>query len=203
MTLRRTLTAADQPQEVRFFLLLSVFGIVVGVIYWFVAYESAGTVLLLGFGAATGLIALRLGIDPASRLVRERARATAEEPAADPIPAAEGTGSGTGGVDRPFLDETGRLPDETIAPFAVGAGLAIAATGLIFGPAPVIVGLLPLAWGAWAWLSGARAELDAQERDDIPVAARAAEAGPATPELPRRRRTGTGAPAPGPRGRGA
>jgi hypothetical protein len=198
MTLRRTLTAADQPQEVRFFVLLSVFGIVVGVIYWFVAYESAGTVLLLGFGAATGLIALRLAIDPASRLVRERARAAA----ADPIPAGEGTGSGTGGVDRPFLDETGRLPDETIAPFAVGAGLAIAATGLIFGPAPVIVGLLPFAWGAWAWLSGARAELDAQDRDDA-LAARSAEAGPPTLEPRRRRRTGTGAPAARPRGRGA
>jgi hypothetical protein len=201
MTLRRTLTAADQPQEVRFFLLLSVFGLVVGLIYWFVAYETAGTVLLLGFGAATGIVALRLAIDPASRLVRERARAAAA--AADPIPDGEGTGSGTGGVDRPFLDETGRLPDETIAPFAVGAGLAIAATGLIFGPAPVIVGLLPLAWGAWAWLSGARAELDAQVRDDGLAAARTTAAGPPTLEPPRRRRSGTGAPPAGPRGRGA
>ena len=162
MSLRRTLTAADQPQEVRFFLLLSAFGIVVGLIYWFVSYETAGTVLLLGFGAATGLIGGRLAIDPRSRLVRERARAA--EGAA--MPAAEGTGGGTGDVERPFLDETGRLPDETIAPFAVGLGVAIAATGLIFGPAPVIVGLLPLAWGAWGWLSGARAELDAQELQD-------------------------------------
>jgi hypothetical protein len=166
---RRTLTAADEPQEVRFFLLLSAFGIIVGAIYWFVSYESAGTVLLLGFGAATGLIGLRLALDPASRLVRERSRARA----ADTIPAGEGTGAGTGDVDRPFLDETGRLPDETIAPFAVGFGVAIAATGLIFGPAPVIVGLLPLAWGAWAWLSGARAELDAQERLDVLLAERA------------------------------
>jgi hypothetical protein len=166
LSVRRTLTAADQPQEARVFLLLSAFGIVVGAIYWFVSYESAGTVLLLGFGAATGVIGLRLAADPASRLVRERARARATET----IPAGEGTGAGTGGVDRPFLDESGRLPDETIAPFAVGLGVAIAATGLIFGLAPVIVGVLPLAWGAWAWLSGARAELDAQERDDVVVA---------------------------------
>jgi hypothetical protein len=166
VSLRRTLTAADQPQEARVFVLLSAFGIIVGAIYWFVSYESAGTVLLLGFGAATGVIGLRLVADPASRIVRERARAGA----AETIPAGEGTGAGTGGVDRPFLDETGRLPDETIAPFAVGLGVAVAATGLIFGPAPVIVGLLPLAWGAWSWLSSARAELDAQERDDILVA---------------------------------
>ena len=94
--------------------------------------------LLVGFGAATGLIGSRLAADPAARVVRERARATG----AETIPRGEGTGTGTGGVDRPFLDETGRLPDETIAPFAVGLGVAIAATGLIFGPAPVIVGLL-------------------------------------------------------------
>ena len=169
MTLRRTLTAADQPQEARVFLLLSAFGIVVGLIYWFVSYESAGTVLLLGFGAATGLIGFRLVTDPASRVVRERARTRD----AEPIPG-EGTGAGTGGVDRPFLDETGRLPDETIAPFAIGLGVAIAATGVIFGPAPVAVGLLPLAWGAWAWLSGARAELDAQELDDDALARSAA-----------------------------
>jgi hypothetical protein len=192
VSLRRTLTAADQPQEARVFLLLSAFGIVVGVIYWFVAYESAGTVLLLGFGAATGVIGLRLVADPASRIVRERARAAAVET----IPAGEGTGAGTGGVDRPFLDETGRLPDETIAPFAVGLGVAIAATGLIFGPAPVIVGLLPLAWGAWAWLSGARAELDAQERDDVLTATdRTAELGPPTLPPSRRRRARVGAPA--------
>jgi hypothetical protein len=149
-------------------------------------------VLLVGFGAATGVIGLRLVADPASRIVRERARAAAVET----IPAGEGTGAGTGGVDRPFLDETGRLPDETIAPFAVGLGVAIAATGLIFGPAPVIVGLLPLAWGAWAWLSGARAELDAQERDDVLTATdRTAELGPPTLPPSRRRRAGVGAPA--------
>jgi hypothetical protein len=196
---RRTLTAADQPQEVRFFLLLSAFGIIVGLIYWFVAYESAGTVLLLGFGVATGLIGLRLAADPVSRLVRERSRAAA----ADTIPGGEGTGAGTGNVDRPFLDETGRLPDETIAPFAVGFGVAIAATGLIFGPAPVIVGLLPLGWGAWSWLSGARAELDAQERDDVLATERATEPAPPTTAPPRPRRAGTGAPATGRRGRGA
>jgi hypothetical protein len=179
VSLRRTLTAADQPQEVRFFLLLSAFGIVVGIIYWFVSYESAGTVLLLAFGAATGLIGVRLVTDPASRRVRDRVRVRD----ADPIPGEEGTGGGTGGVDRPFLDETGRFPDETIAPFAIGLGIAVAATGLIFGPAPVAVGVLPFAWGAWAWLSGARAELDAQELDDAAAAAE-----PVSPTQPSVRR---------------
>jgi len=129
---------ADSPGEVRFFLALSAFGIAIGIVYWFVAYETAGTVLLVGFGVATGLIGLRL-----------LARA-----------------GGASDVDRPFLDERGRLPDETLAPFAVGLGVAVAATGVVFGPAPVVLGLLPLAWGARSWLSAARAELDAQVSDD-------------------------------------
>jgi hypothetical protein len=138
---------AQQPAEVRFFLLLSAFGLGIGIVYWFVAYETAGTVLLIGFGLATGLIGLRLLL---VRAPRTRS--------GDPV--------------RPFLDESGRLPDETLAPFAVGLGVAVAATGLIFGVAPVVLGLLPLAWGAWRWLSSARAELDAQVREEAPRARR-------------------------------
>ncbi len=164
MNWRRTLTAADEPQEARFFLFMSAFGFVVAIIYWFVSHETAGTVLLIGFGAATGVFGYRLARAPVARLVRARSRSGKRDEA---LPAEERTGGGSGDIDRPYLDEEGRLPDDTVAPFAVGLGLAIAATGLIFGFAPVVVGALPLAWGAWAWLSDARAELDAEERSDV------------------------------------
>jgi membrane associated rhomboid family serine protease len=124
------------PAETRFFLFLAAFALVTGAIYWFVSYEPAGSVLLLAFGAATGVMGV----------VLHR--------------------TGRPGVDRPFLDETGRLPSETPAPLAVGAGLALMALAFIFGPAPLLVGLLPCAWGAWTWLGRARAELDAQARED-------------------------------------
>lgn len=163
MSLVRRLLAADEPQEARFFLALAAFGLAVGVFYWFVSYETAGTVLLVAFGLATGLLGVRLVADPRSRLVRRAVRDRAAAPASVDD---RGSGGGTGGIDRPFLDEAGRLPDESIAPFAVGLGVALASTGLIFGLAPAVVGLLPLAWGAWAWLSGARAELEVQEADD-------------------------------------
>jgi Cytochrome c oxidase subunit IV len=158
MTLRRRLVGLDEAQETRVFLLMSAFGLVVGIVYWFLAYEVAGTVLLVGFGVATGIIGARLTVDPASRQVRSNARDRAE-------PAGDAPGGGTGGIDRPFADETGRLPTETIAPFAVGLGVAVAATALIFGPAPLIVGALPVAWGAASWLRAAREELDATELD--------------------------------------
>ena len=161
MSVVRRLFAADEAQETRVFLYMAAFGFVVAAIYWFVSYEAAGTVLLAGFGIATGVIGARLAADPASRRLR---RDVASGDVV--VPAVDSPGGGQGGVDRPFLDETGRLPDETMAPFAVGIGLAVATTGLIFGPAPIIVGLLPLGWGAWAWLSAAGDELAATRRDD-------------------------------------
>jgi hypothetical protein len=158
MTLRRRLIALDEAQETRVFLLMSAFGLVIGIVYWFLSYEPAGTVLLVGFGLATGVIGVRLAADPASRQIRAMARGRAR-------PAGDVPGGGTGGIDRPFGDETGRLPSETIAPFAVALGVAVAATALIFGPAPLIVGALPVGWGATSWLRAARAELEATEHD--------------------------------------
>ena len=94
----------------------------------------------------------------------------------------EGTGGGTGGGDRPFLDEAGRLPDETLAPLALGLGVALAMTAIVFGPWLLVAGSLPIAWGAWAWLRSARAELDAMEAAD-----RAAGRAETRPRLVRRR----------------
>ena len=165
MSLLRRLAAADEAQETRVFVFMAIFGFIVAAIYWFVSYESAGTVLLGGFGLATAVIAARLAADPESRRLRRIARGRSQvEPRDAALPGGtDVTGGGTGGVDRPFSDESGRLPNTTIAPFAVGLGVAVAATGLVFGLAPVVVGALPLAWGAWAWLSASRAELTATE----------------------------------------
>ena len=175
MSVLRRLLAADEAQETRVFVLMAIFGFVVAAIYWFVSYESAGTVLLGGFGLATAVIAARLAADPASRRLRRAAgarhsdgevREASSGPASASGHATDVTGGGTGGVDRPFSDESGRLPNTTIAPFAVGLGFAVATTGVVFGLVPVVVGALPLAWGAWAWLSAAKAELVATALDD-------------------------------------
>jgi hypothetical protein len=165
-SLVRRLTGADLAQETRVFVLMSLFGTAVGAVYWFVSYETAGTVLLLGFGLATAIISFRLAIDPASTRIRRRIDDGGAGPNLLPeVSAADGPGGGTAGIDRPFLDERGRIPDDTFAPFAVGLGAAIAATGLIFGPASLMVGLLPLLWGAWTWLSASGDELRASDRD--------------------------------------
>ena len=166
----RRLLLLDQPQETRFFLFLGGFGLVLAAIYWFLTYEVAGTVLLAGFGLGTGLLGVGLlrsrprqlaiaaaGDDRAStddRTTSATAQATRGE-------AADLPGGGAAGVDTPFETPLGRLPGETLAPLALGLGIALAITAVVFGPWLLVAGLLPMAWGAWTWLAAARDELAA------------------------------------------
>ena len=48
-----------------------------------------------------------------------------------------------------------------MAPLALALGVALSLTAVVFGPWLVIAGIVPLGWGAWTWLRGARHELDA------------------------------------------
>jgi hypothetical protein len=166
----RRLLLLDQPQETRFFLFLGVFGIGLGAIYWFLTYEVAGTVLLAGFGLGTGLLGIGL-LRARPRRVAVAAAVGARESAADRDTsataqatrgeAADLPGGGAAGIDTPFDTPLGRLPGETLAPLALGLGIALAITAVVFGPWLLVAGLLPMAWGAWTWLSAARDELAA------------------------------------------
>jgi hypothetical protein len=138
------LVGVRSPVEARLFQFIAVLAVIVGAVYWFVSYEAAGTLLLIGFAVASGLIGLLLASAGGDwRATAGRGR--------DP--------------ERPLLDERGRSPSPTLAPFAVGVGASIALLSLVFGPAPLLVGILPFAWGAIDWLRRARAELDAQESE--------------------------------------
>jgi hypothetical protein len=160
MSVLGRLLLAGHPQETRFFAFIGAFGLSLAVIYWFVSYEVAGTVLLVAFGLAGAFAAIRL-------IVARPRRVAAEAGARDPLAESMGpgardeAGAGTGGIDVPFLDETGRLPGDTLAPLALGLGVALSMTAIVFGPWLLVAGVVPLGWGAWQWLSGARDELDA------------------------------------------
>ncbi|NJD29665.1 MAG: hypothetical protein FIA92_15410 [Chloroflexi bacterium] len=134
------LVGVTSPTEARFFQVVAVLAAGGAIVYWFVSYETAGTALLGGFTLASGLIGLLL---------------------ADAGTDWRASAASTRDPDRPLLDERGRLPSPTLAPFAVGVGASIAATSLVFGPAPLLVGALPLAWGALDWLHRSRAEMAA------------------------------------------
>ena len=138
------LIGVRSPTEARVFQGIALLAFIVAAIYWFVSYEAAGTLLLFGFAVASGIIGLLL-----ANAGSDWRGAAGSRPTRDP--------------ERPLLDERGRIPSPTLAPFAVGIGAALALLSLVFGPAPLLVGVLPLAWGAADWLLRASAELDAQE----------------------------------------
>ncbi len=133
------LLRATAPAEARFFLFVGAFGLVLALVYWAVSYELAGTILLGGFGLGAGLLGVRLRIER-----HAGAPSTGDE--ADP---------------RPFRDDAGRLPGETLAPLALALGVALALTAVVFGVWLLVAGIVPMVWGAWTWLRGARDELAA------------------------------------------
>ncbi|HWP62576.1 MAG TPA: hypothetical protein VNO86_03815 [Candidatus Binatia bacterium] len=148
------------PEEVRFFGRIALYALVVGVVYWFLTYETAGTVLLVGFGLCALFASLVLGHGArgvgagAGRPVGAGAgRAVGERPPTETDP------------ERPFVDESGRLPAPGLAPFGMGVGLAMAALGIAFGPWLVLAGLVLVAWAGLGWLRSAMAEHEAAVRD--------------------------------------
>jgi hypothetical protein len=177
----RRLLLLDHPTETRFFLFIGAFGIVLTVVYWILTYEVAGTVLLAGFGLGAGLLGFGLWRSRPRAMAIAAARARQGPDVAalagggTPVPGDDSPGPveerrapdrdlpgpGPLGFDTPFEDESGRLPGETLAPLSLGLGIALAITAVVFGPWLIVAGLLPLTWGAWTWLSGARDELDA------------------------------------------
>ncbi len=134
-------------EEVRYFGRLSLFALIVGVAYWFVSYDPAGTVMLIGFGVATGA---------GFTLLRSGARLGADVP--DEAESVE--------PDGPFGDESGPLPTRSAAPLAVGFGVAVIGMAGAFGPWFAIAGAVPLVLGAADWLRSANRELALRERLD-------------------------------------
>jgi hypothetical protein len=113
--------------EAKVFARMSIFGIVVGGAYWFLTYEVAGTVLLLGFGLAAGLATV-------ANFIRSR-RARADE-------VAQGESAET-------------IPEPGWAPLIISLGIGGLALGAAFGPWLTIAGLLVAIAGGASWLSAA------------------------------------------------
>ena len=142
------------PEEVAFFGRTAGYGLLIALAYWFVSYEVTGTVLLAGFGLATGVGFV---------LLWRRSRGARR---AGPIDA-----------DRPFSDETGPVPLRSFAPLELGLGIAVVGLGLVFGIWFVIAAAVPVAAGALEWVREARHELDLVSTSTPPGGAAGPEAG--------------------------
>jgi hypothetical protein len=139
------------PEEVGFFGRTAAYGLFIAAVYWFVSYEVAGTVLLAGFGLATGVGFV---------LLLRRHRSGERE-------AREAGGSLR--TDAPFSDESGAVPLRSFAPLELGVGVTILGLGLVFGIWFVILAIVPLAAGSFGWIRAARREHDLVEARDSRV----------------------------------
>ena len=133
--------------EVSLFARMAAFGLIVGVGYWLLTGETAGTVMLVGFGVASlvAAVAVFVGL-----------RGAARQP-----------------VDDPGAASAAIPPTPGWAPLLVAIGLGGVALGLAFGPWLSIAGVLVAARSAKAWLDAtvdeARADRGAGTGTDRPA----------------------------------
>ena len=102
------------PEEVRFFLRQAAFGLLIAVVYWFLTYESAGSVLLLAFGIGSALLTVVLVRQTRGRAGGGRWGAPWRWLALTPAD-----------QQSPTLEDEVTLPAGSLAPFQVGLGLAL------------------------------------------------------------------------------
>lgn len=147
-------------EELRFFLRIAVYLVVIATIYWFVSYEVAGTVLLLFGAVGTGffVVAARISFQPKSP--------------EDLIPRPPKTGlrrmtgvfgrylafddeGATGGepTNAPLALEEERFPESSVWPLAAAVASLLLGLGLVFGPWLWIPGLALGASSMWGWLT--------------------------------------------------
>jgi len=125
-------------QETRLFARMAAFGLIVGVGYWFLTYETAGSVLLTTFGFASAIAAVAVFV---GRRAAERRRAGLVD------------GVAVAGEREP-------LPRPGWAPVGIAIGLGGVALGAAFGPWLAIAGALFAIRAAKGWLDAAVRETD-------------------------------------------
>jgi len=122
--------------EAYFFLGVTAFFVVIGVIYWFTSYEDAGTTMLAGC-ALLGLLA------GGYLLLISRRIAPRPEDRPDAT-MADGAGART------------EFPAASIWPFALAFGATALATGLVFGVWVVVLGGVVFALSAIGYVAESR-----------------------------------------------
>ena len=133
--------------EMRVFLGVTMFFVVIGIVYWFTSYEDAGSVMLAA-SALMGLVAggsIWLLSRHAPARVEDRADATIAE--------------GAGPVDV--------FPLRSIWPFAVGLSSAVFASGFAFGVWLVLVGGVAFVLSIFGYVLEARNETLPGERSEL------------------------------------
>src|SRR5689334_16184265 len=120
------------PEELRFMLRSAFYSTFVGIAYWVLTREAAGTVLLLGCGLSAAVMfgALLAGWRRSGHRLSGPPWRWALLPSAE--------------LDSGTTDESGRLPRPSMAPLAGALGIALLALSLVFGLAMALAAIIPL-----------------------------------------------------------
>jgi hypothetical protein len=134
------------PEELRFMLRSAFYSTFVGVAYWVLTGEAAGTVLLLFAGLAAAVMFGALLVE----WRRSGHRLSGPPWRWAPLPPAD--------MESETTDETGRLPRPSLGPLTLAVGVALLALALVFGIWMAVAAIVPLLVGARLWLRDAMAE---------------------------------------------
>ena len=127
-------------EELRFFIRIGIFTVLIAAIYWFVSYEEAGTWLLAGIVAAVVFFVVLAG-----------GRASASRRGGRGIK--QLLGFADAAPEAPLALEEDTFPLSSAWPAVVSLAAALVGLGLIYGPWLWIPGLAMGLAGAWGWLS--------------------------------------------------
>lgn len=127
-------------EEVRFFVRIALFTIVIGTIYWLVSYEEAGTILFGGIVASAGTFALAIALRV--RAAREGGRGLKALFGFEDV-----------GSDRPLNLDEDTFPSASLWPAAASLGSVLLALGLIYGAWLWVPGLAIALSATWGWLT--------------------------------------------------
>jgi hypothetical protein len=142
-------------EELRFFLRTAVYSAVIGLIYWFVSYEVAGSVMLGFVVFATGLVvglfffavrATRGELDPRNGGPMQRAGTAIARLVGFSEP------RGPAG-EQPIAAGLEPLPIGSIWPLVAGVAATMVALGLVYGPWLTLPGIVVAGFAVWGWLT--------------------------------------------------
>jgi hypothetical protein len=142
-------------EELRFFLRTAAYSAVIGLIYWYVSYEVAGSVMLAFVVLATGLIvgvfaiavrATRGELDPRRGGPMARAGAIVARLVGFAEP------RGAAGAD-PIAAALEPVPSGSVWPLVAGVAAALVGLGLVYGPWLTLPGIVLVGFAIWGWLT--------------------------------------------------
>jgi hypothetical protein len=138
-------------EEVRFFLRVALYTLSIAVVYWFISYEIAGSVMLLALGLSAVFFTAAAGTH--LRHGREDAPPEGARGIGRALNRLIGFEEHPGQPTDPLAIEDEPIPTSSVWPLVLALGATLLGAGLIFGGWLWVPGALLTAAAAWGWIT--------------------------------------------------